>query len=260
MTQHAAASALDCKQPKINKIENTQVAITEKDLTRLLAVYGVPDEERSRIRRLAAAITPGASASSASNNAYLQMLELEPEADEILSLHREGIPSLLQSQHYMLTQYQYAGNPTDPTILFASQQERMAIFGGDSLLRRYRIVLSESSLRRMPGGHNPVLMIDQAEHLLRLADEYTQLSIQVATFAARIPYFPSDLTILRFAGRHRDFVYLESGAGHGQKLAGANTVADQEDCWRMVHEAALSVDDTTKYLNNLATDARTRGG
>lgn len=260
MTQHASASALDCKQPKINKIENTRVAITEKDLTRLLAVYGVPDAERSRIRRLAAALTPGASASSVSNNAYLHMLELESEADEILSLHGEGIPSLLQSQHYTLTQYQYAGNPTDPTILIASQQERMAIFAAGSLLRRYRIVLSESSLRRMPGGHNPGLVIDQAQHLLRMADEFAQLSIQVATFAARIPYFPSDLTILRFAGRHKDFVYLESGSGHGQKFAGVNTVVEQEDCWRMVHEAALSVDDTRKYLNNLVTDARAWGG
>jgi transcriptional regulator with XRE-family HTH domain len=248
MTQQQAAAALGCKQPKINKIESTQVAITEKDLGMLLVIYRVSDVEGTRIRRLRAAAAPGASASSASNNAYLQMLELEPEADEILSLHGEGMPSLLQSQHYKLTQYQCAGNPLDHTILIASHEERMAIFRPGSRLRRYRMVLSESSLRRMPGGHNPGLVIDQAQHLLRMSEEFAQLSIRVATFAARIPYFPSD------------FVYLESGAGHGQKFAGATTVAAQEDCWRMVHEAALSVDDTRKYLNNLVTDARTWEG
>lgn len=257
MTQQQAASALACKQPKINKIENTQVAVSEKDLAMLLVYYRVSDAEGSRIRRLAAATTPGASASSASNNAYLEMLELEPEADEILSLHGEGIPSLLQSQQYTMTQYLCAGNMTDRTILIASQHERMAIFGPDSLLRRYRIVLSESSLRRMPGGHNPGLVIDQAQHLLRMSEEFAELSIQVVTFAARIPYFPSDLTVLRFAGRHRDFVYLESGTGHGRKLDGASTVAEQEKCWRMVHDGALSVDDTRKYLNNLVDEAHT---
>ena len=260
MTQQQAASALGCKQPKINKIENTQVAITEKDLGMLLVIYRVSDVEGIRIRRLRAAAAPGASASSASNNAYLQMLELEPEAEEILSLHGEGMPSLVQSQHYKLTQYQCAGNPLDHTILIASHEERMAIFRPGSRLRRYRMVLSESSLLRMPGGHNPELVIDQAQHLLRMSEEFAQLSIQVATFAARLPYFPSDLTILRFAGRHKDFVYLESGAGHGQKFAGVNTVAAQEDCWRMVHEAALSVDDTKKYLNNLVANARTWEG
>lgn len=49
------------------------------------------------------------------NGEYVKLLELERKATEVLVLHAERIPNLLQSEHYMLMQYKTAGHdPLDP--------------------------------------------------------------------------------------------------------------------------------------------------
>lgn len=256
MTQIAAGAVLGCGQSKIAKMETKLVAISSRDLNKLLAAYDLPAEEQAEIRQLAAQVTPGTSATARSNEPYLDMLAAESEADEILSLNSERIPSLLQSEHYLVAQYELAGNPMDKGVLLASQDDRLEIFGKTSRLRRYRVILAESSVHRMPGGRNAVLVIDQAQHLLKLADTYDQLEIRIVTMDARIAYFPADLTVLKFGGRAKDWVYLESGAGFGRKLTAATAVVEHEDSWLMVHRAALSVDDTRKYLTDLVAAAR----
>lgn len=256
MTQQQAAAALGCGQPKIAKMENRLVLVNARDLSKLLAVYEVSDDEAEAIQKLAAQVTPGTSASAASNQYYLQMLAVEADADEILSLHSEGIPSVLQSEHYMITQYETARNTTDKAVLIANQQARREIFGATSRLRRYRAILAESALHRMPGGRTAALVIDQAQHLLQLGDSYDRLEIRIATYAAEIPYFPADLTVLKFGGRAKDMAYLESGSGSGRKFDGVGIVTEHEDCWHMVNEAALSVDDSRKFLNDLVATAR----
>ncbi len=256
MTQQQAAAALGCGQPKIAKMENRLVLVNARDLSKLLAVYEVSEDEAARIQELAEQVTPGTSASAASNQAYLQMLAVEADADEILSLHSEGIPSLLQSEHYLITQYETARNTTDKAVLIANQQARREIFDATSRLRRYRAILAESALHRMPGGRTAALVIDQAQHLLKLDDTYDRLEIRIATYAAEIPYFPADLTVLKFGGRTRDMAYLESGSGSGRKFEGVGMVTEHEDCWRMVNHAALSVDDSRKFLNDLIATAR----
>lgn len=256
MTQIAAGAVLACGQSKIAKMEAKLVTISTRDLNKLLAAYDLPAEEQHEIRQLAAQVTPGTSATTKANVPYLDMLAAEPEADEILSLNSERIPSLLQSEHYLVAQYELAGNPMDKGVLLASMGERLEIFGKTSRLRRYRVILAESSVHRMPGGRNAGLVIDQAQHLLKLVDTYAQLEIRIVTMDAKLAYFPADLTVLKFDGRARDWVYLESGAGFGRKLTTANAVVEHEDSWQMVHRAALSADDTRKCLTDLVAAAR----
>jgi transcriptional regulator with XRE-family HTH domain len=256
MTQQQAAAALGCGQPKIAKMENRLVLVNARDLSKLLAVYEVSEAEATRINELAERVTPGTSASAASNQSYLQMLAVESDADEILSLHSEGIPSLLQSEYYMITQYESARNTTDKAVLIANQQSRREIFGADSRLRRYRAILAESALHRMPGGRTAALVIDQAQHLLKLGETYDRLEIRIATYSARIPYFPADLTVLKFGGRTKDMAYLESGSGSGRRFDGVGIVSEHEDCWHMVNDAALDLDDSRKFLNDLVATAR----
>jgi transcriptional regulator with XRE-family HTH domain len=258
MTQARVASALGCVQGKINKIETTQCAVSPKDLARLLAIYEVPEEPRNRIQLLAAHAGPGVRAGSRSNSAYLQLRMLEGDASLIRSLHSERIPGLLQSEHYMLRQYESAGDATDVSSLLLDRRERVGLLSA-ARAPRYRTILSESSLQRMPGGRRATLVEDQAQYLLDLIDEHEHVSIQILTYDANIPYLDPDFTVLEFdgtrPGAHKDTVYVEY-ATEGRVSTGARLVIDRVKYWNRLRQAALSPEDSKKYLHDLIVAAR----
>lgn len=251
MTQAQAAAALGCRQGKINKIETTHCAISPKDLSQLLQIYRVPDDATARIRTLA---TPDRPTGTRPNPSFLQLLELERRATEILSLHSERIPRPLQSEYYMLTQFTRAGDPTDLASLLFDWQERARLFTVDDP-PRYNVILSESSLHRMPGGRTPAMVVDQAEHLLALDRAHERVSIRILTFDADIPYLDTDFTVLRFASE-KDLLYVEH-ATEGRIFRAAKPVADRVLYWNRVHHAALSVEDSRKFLESLVDQVRT---
>jgi transcriptional regulator with XRE-family HTH domain len=254
MTQTQAAAALGCRQGKINKIETSQCAISPKDLSKLLAIYEVRAERRAEIRQLATHAGPGVPAHSRSNTAYLAMRAAEQRAAEVLSLHSERIPGLLQSEHYMLKQYALAGDGTDLATLLLDRQERAQVFANDDG-PRYRAILSESSLHRLPGGRQPILVIDQAQHLLSLCESHAQLSVQILTFDADIPYLDTDFTVLTFGGREKDIAYVEN-VTEGRIIRGARPVADRLEYWQGMRHAALSPEESTEFLRDLIEKMR----
>lgn len=259
ITQQRAAAALGCTQSKINKIETTTCVVTREDLDALLRFYAAPEERRQRILLLAARSRPGPSAGTRANGDYLKLLELERRASEVLVLHAERIPNLLQSEHYMLMQHQVAGQLSpDLATIMQGLREREQLF---TIPRppHYRAVLSVSALHRMPGGRTARLVIDQAQHLLTLSERYpAHLSIQVVPWEAKLPYFPHDLTVLRFAdsAEDKDQVYQEYGIGESRMYSGKRQVATHVRYWTMAHDAALSVDETRKHLHGLINEAR----
>lgn len=257
ITQHRAAIAIGCTQSKINKIETTTCVVTRNDLDGLLRLYVPPEEERQRILQLAAENRPGPSAGMRVNQDYLNLLELEREATEILVLHAERIPNLLQSEHYMLMQHQVARRgPVDVARVLQDRQEREQLFTA-ARPPRYRALFSVSAFHRMPGGRTAKLVIDQLEHLLTLSDRYpAHLAIQVIPWEADLPYLPHDLTVLRFANPEDDRVYIEYGIGESRIYPGKKQVLAHVEYWTMAHDAALSVGETRKYLHGLIIEAR----
>jgi len=255
MTQARAAAALGCRQGKINKIETTQCAVSPKDLNQLLLAYHAPDEVAALVRSLAAHGGPGPLAGARPSPAFLRLLELERGATEVLSLHSERIPGPLQSEHYMLTQFHRAGDLTDMASLLFDRQERARLFTRDDP-PHYRAVLSESSLHRMPGGRTPALVVDQAEHLLTLGAAHERVAVQVLTFDADVPYLDADFTVLRFAGDDKDAAYVEY-ATEGRISRAKRLVDDRIRYWNRLHHAALSVEDSRKFLEDLIEQART---
>lgn len=255
MTQARAAVALGCRQGKINKIETTHCAISPKDLNQLLQIYNVPDDVASRIRALAVPSDPNRPVDTRPNPSFLQLLELERRATEILSLHSERIPRPLQCEPYMLMQFTRAGDRTNLATLLYDWRERARLFTADDP-PHYNVILSESSLHRMPGGRSPALVIDQAEHLLTLGSTYERVKIHILTFDAKIPYLDADFTVLRFGDKEKDVAYVEY-ATEGRMFRAAKPVADRVLYWRRVHNAALSVEDSRKFLEDLIDEART---
>jgi transcriptional regulator with XRE-family HTH domain len=257
ITQHRAAAAIGCTQSKINKIEKTTCVVTRQDLDDLLRFYAPPDEQRARILQLSAESGPGPSAGLGVNREYLKLLDLERVATEVLVLHAERIPNLLQSEHYMLMQHDAAGHhPVDVARVLQSRREREQLFITPRP-PRYRALFSVSAFHRMPNGRTAKLVIDQAQHLLALSEKYPMhLTIQVIPWEAKLPYLPHDLTVLRFADPADDQVYSEYGIGESRIYTGKKQVSAHVEYWMMAEEAALSVEDTRKFLHSLITEAR----
>lgn len=253
MTQEQVAAALKCTQGKINKLETGHTNIKPSDLELMLRLYNVPEDQRPAFRALTAYGGPGIAPGSGPDRAYLEMLELESQATEILALHSERIPKLLQCDRYLLTQFTRAGNPTPPRTLLLERDGRARIFTRENPVR-YRAILSESSLHRMPGGRTPAMVIDQAEHLIRLGQEHETVAIQILPFDADIPFLDADVTVLRFETGNKTVSYVEQGT-KGKVIKVARTVSEHEAHWEMLHGAALSTDDSRKFLEDLVTHA-----
>ncbi len=248
MTQAQVATELGCEQARVNKLETGKTKLQRRDLDIMLRLYDVPPDQARTLRTLHQA----AQAARPVNATFMQMLELESHATEILVLRSERIPQLLQAETYLLKQYECAGALTDPASLLLERENRAQIFEGADP-PWYRAILSESSLHRMPGGRAPALVIDQASHLLSLIETYERLSVQVLTFAAPIAYLDPDVTILKFKGR-KDVAYAEF-ATEGRIYRAAKVVTEREAYWRHVQEHALSREDTRKYLEDLIEEA-----
>lgn len=245
LTQAHVAEELGCTQSKILKIEAATSQLRPADLTKLVELYQVPPDKAHGIRQLAAIVPRTGPITS--DSAYVRMLELEQRADEIFSLHCERIPMALQHERYLLAQVE---GDVNPNMLMTHQSERARVFSGPTPTR-YSVVLSESSLRRMPGGRSN-LVIDQVAHLVRLAEEYDALSVQILPFDADIAYVPADFMILQFPEASGDVVYVESSVD-GRLLTSAGVVAAHRRMWNEVRAAALDADESQRFLRDLTT-------
>lgn len=252
MTQAQVAAKLGCRQGKINKIETTQCAVSSRDLSMLLAIYDLPERDKVAIQMLAVQV--GGVPTSSMSRVYLQMRALEPETTEILTLHSERMPGLLQSEHYTRTQLARAGDAADMAALLWDRQERIRVLTVENR-PRYRVILSESSLYRMPGGRAPHLVADQAQYMLDFCAAHEHISVQILTYNADIPFLDPDFTVLKFAGAQSDVAYVEY-ATEGRILRRAKTVAERERYWHQLRRAALTHEDSRSFLHDLVALAR----
>jgi transcriptional regulator with XRE-family HTH domain len=257
LTQEAVARQLGCLQGKVNKIETTDVTIDLDDLKTMLVLYEVPEDKAEELTTLARRIgdlQPRRAEPVPMTPAFIELSDLESGAAEIRCWHSERIPRPLQSQHYLLYQFQTAiSSDDDVTELLRHWKARTRIF---DLAEppRYRAILSESSLRRMPHGRRE-LIVDQAEHLCDLMCRYVHVSVQVLTFDADLPSVDTDFQALYFADEETDFVYVEYSSG-AKKITKAKDRSAFERQWQALHAAALNRADTLTFLEDLARATR----
>jgi transcriptional regulator with XRE-family HTH domain len=262
LTQTAVARRLECGQAKINKIETKLVRIDPPDLDRLIALYGVAPAAAVELRQLAELDRqegPVRTRASTSLAAFDELGELEPEAREILCWHSERIPGPLQSEMYILKQHEPLlkdndlkdNDSAEVTRVLRERTARTKLFTVPNP-PRYRVILSESSLLRMPGGHITQMVVDQSEHLLTLLDAYDQLELRILTFAANTSYVDSDFELLVFDNaKYHDFVYIEYPGG-SRKCRNASELNECREHWETLAAAALSPAASRKFLNVLA--------
>jgi transcriptional regulator with XRE-family HTH domain len=245
LMQKDMGDALGCGQAKINKIETGRTPIKPADLDTWLRICDVPSEQYIRIKNLALAASPVPLVSSA----YMEMLGLQVGATEILTLHSERIPKPLQADSYLLRQQESVGSLYDPASVLLDRQNASQPFTQEHP-PNYQALLTEASLRRMPGGYAPGLVADQAMHLLNLMTAYEHVSVQILTYAAAIPSLDTDFTVLKFDGNRRDVVYAEF-ATEGRIYRGDKLVAGRAEYWHRLQKAALTRDDSKVWLKDL---------
>jgi len=258
LTQSQVASKLECTQGKIQKIETTLISISTYDLEAMIALYDLSVAQADELRSLASQSNygwPSTVRPSAAWSAFGQLSHLEPDASEILCWHSERIPGPLQSEHYMLAQHPET-ETSDLTSLLRQRKARAGIFTIVSP-PEYRAILSESSLLRMPGG-NRDLVADQAEHLVTLMNLHMQVTIQILPFTAPVLFVDSDFQLLRFDGDTPDFAYMEYPAG-ARVIKRPHELKLLEEHWHQLHDAALSRNESTKFLYRLAELTKAHG-
>lgn len=250
-TQTQVGAAVLWSQSKMQKIEAGQ-RLTDDDLETLLTFYRASEETRREIAGLRALAAPGTPAGATPCGHFLTLKELENRDDctEVLGFHREGIPVLLQSDQYILQMYDLAGDKTPPIKILDERNARRAILSRDNA-PRYQVVLSESSLLRTPGGAE-VIRREQASCLLALLHEHENLSLRILAFDAAVSHVDADMTIVKFApGGPNPGVYVPYGR-HGKMFRDKADVAEFENYWTTLHDAALSEEESLKYVNDLA--------
>lgn len=260
MTQGSIAAILGCGQGKINKIETTLVTVSIDELDMMLKAYGVARDKADDLRAIAAQDRRQRRRHHLMTSpAFEELSDRESDAAEILCWHSERIPGPLQSEHYMYQQFHTNGGTSDIVQLARQRQVRTRVLTADSP-PHYQVILSESSLYRMPGGRTPELVVDQVEHLLTCVRSHERLALRILTFDAPVPYVDSDFVILRFAADD-DFVYIEYPGG-ARLFTKPKELVMFEEHWRELSAAALSTEDTVTFLDRLATERRAawRGG
>jgi transcriptional regulator with XRE-family HTH domain len=256
MTQQQVAEVLGCTQGKVNKIESGAVGVKLGDVRAMLDAFGVNGDESEALMNLARAAAGQRGHWSGYRSVvphwFRTFTDLEPAAVEIMTWHGERIPGPLQSEHYMLKQFTEFG-ATDVTSMVRNRLDRKAVFDQPQP-PYYRFIISEAALRRAPGGHAPAVMLDQIEHLMEL-DRRQRVYVHVLQFGARLAAVPNDFTIMRFADRTRDFVYIEHSAG-GIYLDDQKDFQLFVDAWDRLRGAALERQDTREFLKALAASYR----
>jgi len=257
LTQSAVAKALRCGQAKINKIETTLVDVDPGELDTLLQAYQVSEDKAKTLRHLAARsrrvrrrLHP-----TLRSPEFAHLTDFEMDATELLCLHGERLPGPLQSELYMLRQFDaHTAAHEDVVELMRQQQTRAEIFDAEHP-PRYRVILSEAFLYRMPGGQRYEVIVDQIEYLLKLIGTYDSLEVSLLPFGVDVPFVGTDFVLARFDGRERDFAYLEYPGG-ATLVKARDRLAALVEHWQELHQAALDRSASATFLRQFAEQTR----
>jgi transcriptional regulator with XRE-family HTH domain len=250
LTQTALGDLIGCKQSKINKIEAGNCGTRTEDLERIVDELGIDPHTAEQMTALNARSTPPRVRSdgrAATPAWFSPIIERERDATEMFSWTGERIPGLLQSEHYMLAQFQATGRP-DVTALVAERMGRQRIFENNPQ-SRYEFLLSESALERAVRSLKPATALDQLDHMLSLMKNHPSVRIHVVPYRAAA-YVDPDYTILRFAEDSLNFAYSEYVSDLVEvKGDDLRKYDESQDALRFL---ALSTDETTQLLATLA--------
>jgi hypothetical protein len=201
-------------ESKVSRMELGRVGFKERDVTDLLELYGMDDEqEQYRLMELArAANNPGwwSRYGDVMPSWFTNYVGLEVAAQLIRTYELMFVPGLLQTEEYARAVVQQ-GNSYLPNAE-VDQRVALRVTRQQILTRpnpaRLWVVIDESVLHRPVGGEK--VMRAQIEHLM-MWSEQPNITLQVMPFnSAGYPGAGGAFSILRFPeGDLPDIVYIE---------------------------------------------------
>jgi hypothetical protein len=214
VTPDQAGYAIRASRSKISRLENGRVGVKGRDVTDLLALYGVRDEAvRAAMVALARqASTPGwwAKYTDLLPEWFESYLGMEGAAAVIRTFECQFVNGLFQTEAYAraVTLLGHQGAPAwDIARRVSLRLRRQQVLAGPDPPRVWS-VMDEAALRRPVGG--PAVMRAQLEHLAAAAAR-PRVTLQVVPFASGgHAAAGGSFTVLRFAEPELpDIVYLE---------------------------------------------------
>jgi hypothetical protein len=248
-------------ESKVSRMELGRVGFKERDVSDLLDLYGLQDEqERSRLMELArAANNPGwwSRYGDVMPSWFANYVGLEVAAKLIRTYEVLFVPGLLQTETYARAVVQLGKAYLPPEEI--DQRVALRVTRQQILTRvdpvRLWVVIDEAVLRRPIGGKDA--MCEQIEHLLKLS-QLPNITLQVMPFSSvGYPGAGGAFTIMRFPeGDLPDVVYIEHAASalYLDKLEDLDEYAAIMDALTI---AAAPVSETPARLTEALEQMRT---
>lgn len=251
-----AAEALECGQPKISQIENGRRGIRPLDLTTLLNLYGVEDEQqRANMRRLAKEIHKvdwWSGEGPMLHDALKDYLTLEADSTLIRAYEPNVLPGQLQIEPYMRQVFSVTMPDDEVQHMIETRRKRQELLE-DLLGFRLRTIIDAPALHRI-GGDSEVVQ-EQLNHLLVLGGR-RNVNIQILPLDATLPmaqYAPFHILTLR-GDPPADVVWLEHITG-GTLLEQRPDVRAYSKAWDELTAAAMSPAASQQYIRDLIKES-----
>lgn len=215
--QEVVAEEMGWAESKLYRIENDKSRVLQRDVRRLLTMYGVDGEESDalvELARLAREPDWWHQYSGAIPEWFQVYVVLEASASHIFGYEAELVPGVMQTKRYTAAIYSTAPSPySDPEIedkvtVRATRQSRLTEENAPEVW----LVLNEAVVRRMVGGRE--VMREQVEHLIKLS-KLRNVTLQILPFAVgEHSAMHGSFNLLKFpAPDDPDKVYMEQQIG-----------------------------------------------
>jgi transcriptional regulator with XRE-family HTH domain len=257
ITPEHAGYEIRASRSKISRLENGRVKLKSRDVTDLLTLYGVTDEDTRtkflELVRQSNAADWWRKYSDILPDWFETYVGLEAAAATIRSFEVQFVHGLFQTEDYAraVTRLRKAAPDDEVERRVALRLKRQELLGRPNPPNIWS-VMDEAVLRRAVGG--PAVMRAQFQHLIEVAN-LPHVTLQVVPFSRGVHAGESgSFTVLRFEERGLpDVVYIE-------QLTGATYLdqrSDVEHYLAVVDElssVALTPAGTTRFIEQVARE------
>ena len=246
-------SRLGWSESKLSRIETAHTGIRNRDLEKLLDVYEVSDQVRTRIRAIAGQARQKAwweAYGDALPNAYETYIGFEAEAVSLREFNATVVPGLLQTDEYAYAVLS-VGPSDDPDVVgqhLSVRMARRAVLSREPPLD-LRVILDEAVVRREVGGRE--VMHRQIRWLVEMAKR-PRIDLRILPFnAGAHPGLAGTFAILDFAPRTEPPLVYCDGMTGGVFRHRNDELQGYVDAFVALQAAALSPEESEHFLMRL---------
>ena len=217
ISRSEAGFTIRSSESKISRLELGRVSFKPRDVTDLLAMYGVTDPEKREafLEMVKRSNEPGwwHRYTDLVADWFQDYLGLEESASRIQTWEQQFVPGLLQTEDYAKAIISHGWSPMAAQSVqrqVGLRMRRQALLGRPDPPKLWAVI-DESVLHRSIGGRR--VLLDQVEHLIELTKR-PNITVQVVPYQFSGYAAEGSFTALRFAEPELpDVVYIEHLTG-----------------------------------------------